>query len=118
MLKIISALFSATTIRDLKTNSFIQWSLKDAFISLLSDKQLKVSFHYRTSDKDGVLITTNGQADKYITLLVSASIFILILSSSLVKYNSGLYPDPPIAANTEFMGILAHCFKHLNPAQM
>ncbi|XP_070182774.1 putative neural-cadherin 2, partial [Littorina saxatilis] len=52
---------TATTVRDLKVSSYLQWTLKSASTTLGS--QLEVQLMYRTWDRDGVLFTTSSQGN-------------------------------------------------------
>ncbi|XP_070186866.1 neural-cadherin-like [Littorina saxatilis] len=52
---------TATTVRDLKVSSYLQWTLKSA--STTPGSQLEVQLMYRTWDRDGVLFTTSSQGN-------------------------------------------------------
>ena len=68
--------FLETTARDFETSSYMDWKLKDAFMTMLNTRSTTVSFSYRTRDTDGLLfsVVDRFQSSKYIKVKVSSLI--------------------------------------------
>ena len=55
--------FSATTVRDFKSNSFMDWQLIDSFKNSLKTRELDIQLRYRSRDSDGVLFHVEGDTN-------------------------------------------------------
>ena len=60
----------------LRTESFIDWKLKNTFFAALNARQMTVSFHVRTRDDDGLIYSVSDRQDgsKFIKFFVCAHV--------------------------------------------
>ncbi|XP_053376534.1 neural-cadherin-like [Mercenaria mercenaria] len=67
-----------------KTQSYMDWQIKNTFKAMLNTRKMTVSFHFRTRDPDGLMFYVSHDSDpnKYI-------LFKIVSSKLQVSYNLG-----------------------------